>query len=109
MTDTLSKVVALRDGLQANLLEREAAIDAAILALVTRELALFLGPPGTAKSLLVRAVCDRIEGASYFERLLTKFSTPEELFGPLTLSAPRRRSGSSGGGRRGSPRGRCGG
>ncbi|HUT78521.1 MAG TPA: AAA family ATPase [Polyangia bacterium] len=87
MTDILSKVLALRDDLQANLLEREAAIDAAILALVTREHALFLGPPGTAKSMLVRAVCDRIEGAGYFERLVTKFSTPEELFGPLSLSA----------------------
>jgi len=87
MTDILSKVLALRDDLQANLLEREAAIEAAILALVTREHALFLGPSGSAKSLLVRAVCDRIEGAAYFERLVTKFSTPEELFGPLSLSA----------------------
>jgi MoxR-like ATPase len=55
MTDTLSKVVALRDDLSTNLLERDAAINAAVLALVTREHALFLGPPGTAKSLLVRA------------------------------------------------------
>jgi hypothetical protein len=68
MTDTLSKVVALRDDLDTNLLERDAAIDAAILALVTREHALFLGPPGTAKSLLVRSVCERIEGAGYLGR-----------------------------------------
>jgi MoxR-like ATPase len=87
MTDTLSKVVALRDDLTTNLLERDAAIDAAVLALVTREHALFLGPPGTAKSLLVREVCDRIEGASYFERIVTKFSTPEEIYGPLSLAA----------------------
>jgi MoxR-like ATPase len=87
MTDTLSKVVALRADLTTNLLEREAAVDAAVLALVTREHALFLGPPGTAKSLLVRSVCERIEGASYFERIVTKFSTPEEIYGPLSLTA----------------------
>jgi MoxR-like ATPase len=82
-----AKICALRADLAVNLIDRAEAIDAAILALVTREHALFLGPPGTAKSLLVRSVCERIEGASYFERLLTRFSTPEELFGPLSLSA----------------------
>jgi MoxR-like ATPase len=51
MTDTLSKILALRDYLHINLLERESAVDAAVLALVTREHALFLGSPGTAKSI----------------------------------------------------------
>ena len=87
MTDTMSKVVAVRDDITKNLIDRVEAIDAAIIALLVRAHLLLLGPPGTAKSLLVRSVCERIEGASYFERLLTKFSTPEELFGPLSLSA----------------------
>lgn len=69
------------------LLEREAVIEAALLAVLTSEHLLLLGPPGTAKSLLVRSLCQRIEGTIYFERLLTKFSTPEELFGPLSLQA----------------------
>jgi MoxR-like ATPase len=86
-TSVHAKICALRADLANVLIERDAAIDAALLALVTREHCLFLGPPGTAKSLLVRSVCERIEGSSYFERLLTRFSTPEELFGPLSLSA----------------------
>ncbi|MCP4607037.1 MAG: AAA domain-containing protein [Proteobacteria bacterium] len=87
MTDTIGKVLAIRDDLNNTLIERETAVDAAVLALLTQQHLLLLGPPGTAKSLLVRSFCERIAGANYFERLLTKFSTPEELFGPLSLSA----------------------
>jgi MoxR-like ATPase len=47
---------------------------------------LLLGPPGTAKSALARAIAQAFSGI-YFERLLTKFSTPEELFGPVSLKA----------------------
>lgn len=83
----LAKVTAVRDDLAANLLERDTAIEAALLALLTGEHLVLLGPPGTAKSLLVRSICERVSGATYFERLLTRFSTPEELFGPLSLSA----------------------
>ena len=83
----LDRVLAVRQDLNTNLLERETAIEVALLALLTREHLLLLGPPGTAKSLLVRSVCESVQGAVYFERLLTRFSTPEELYGPLSLSA----------------------
>ena len=86
-TDLLSKFRALRDDLNANLLEREEAVEASLVGLLTANHVLMLGPPGTAKSLLVRSISERIEKATYFERLLTKFSVPEELFGPLSLSA----------------------
>jgi MoxR-like ATPase len=87
MSTLLKKFHALRQELNAFMLEREIAVEAALLALLTGEHLLLLGPPGTAKSLLVRSLCERIQGATYFERLLTKFSTPEELFGPLSLAA----------------------
>ena len=46
---------------------------------------LIIGPPGTAKSMLADELCRRIEGANYFQWLLTKFSTPEEIFGAVSL------------------------
>jgi MoxR-like ATPase len=47
---------------------------------------LLIGPPGTAKSELARRLRD-LSGGRYFERLLTRFTVPEELFGPLSLAA----------------------
>ncbi len=47
---------------------------------------LFLGPPGTAKSLLSKSMCEAIDGY-FFYYLLTRFTTPEEVFGPLSLKA----------------------
>ena len=70
-TSVHAKVLAVRDDLTNNLIDRAEAIDAAILALLVRAHLLLLGPPGTAKSLLVREVTSRIVGATYFERLLT--------------------------------------
>lgn len=83
----LQKINAIRNELNKALLERETAIEAALLALLAGEHLLLLGPPGVAKSLLVRSLAERITGAVYFERLLTRFSVPEELFGPLSLAA----------------------
>jgi MoxR-like ATPase len=66
--------------------ERDSVIDGALCAILAGEHVLLLGPPGTAKSALVRALAQSF-GGRYFEQLLTKFSTPEELFGPISLKA----------------------
>lgn len=85
------KILHLQQQLNQGLVGRGEALRAALLALVAGENALLIGPPGTAKSLLARRLSEVIapEGdqPAYFEYLLTKFSTPEELFGPLSLSA----------------------
>src|SRR3954468_4394433 len=76
----------LRTELNARFPERREIIDGALCAVLAKEHVLLLGPPGTAKSALVRAIAQAFDG-TYFERLLTKFSTPEELFGPISLKA----------------------
>jgi MoxR-like ATPase len=55
-----------------------------LLAALCGEHLLLLGPPGTAKSELSRRLASITAGA-YYERLLTRFSVPEELFGPLSM------------------------
>lgn len=66
--------------------ERTEEINCSLLAILSCEHVLFLGPPGTAKSLLSKSICEVIEG-NFFYYLLTRFTTPEEVFGPLSLMA----------------------
>lgn len=86
---TYPAIQSLRAQLVARFPEREGVIDGALCAVLASEHVLLLGPPGTAKSALVRAIAQAF-GGIYFERLLTKFSTPEELFGPISLKALER-------------------
>lgn len=81
------KIRQIYNQLTSLFLEREEVIDVSLACMVAGEHILFLGPPGTAKSQLARAISDSIGGASYFEWLLTRFTTPEEIYGPVSLSA----------------------
>ncbi len=86
MTTPIQQLQQLRHDLAAQFRERREVIEGTLYALLSRESVLLLGPPGTGKSSLVRAVAQAF-GARYFERLLTKFTTPEEIFGPVSLKA----------------------
>ena len=84
------KIQALLHHLNHGLVDREPAFKAALLTVLAGENIVLIGPPGTGKSLLARRIAQGLggdQGLRYFEYLLTKFSTPEELFGPLSIAA----------------------
>jgi MoxR-like ATPase len=90
-TQTLpDKFASLEGALNIDVLERGREIHCASNALVSRRHFFMLGPPGTAKSYLVRRLVHRIDFGEdpnhYFQWLLTKYTTPEEIFGPPLLT-----------------------
>ncbi len=76
----LKKIGNINRELNTILIDREKIIELSLISLIAQENILLLGPPGTAKSLLASEICKRIKDASYFQRLLTKFTTDSELF-----------------------------
>lgn len=65
--------------------EREDAIEALLLALLSKEHAFIVGPPGTGKSLLVTTLINAINGASYFKCAMSKTRSAEAVLGPLDI------------------------
>ena len=72
------------DVLKRRFIGRDEVIDLIALAVVAGEHLFLHGPPGTAKSALIRQFAGAVRGR-YFEYLLTRFSEPNEVFGPIDL------------------------
>jgi len=77
----------LIDHLAQNYVERRDTIEALVAAVLARRHVALIGPPGTAKSSLVRDLASGLGDLRFFSWLLTEFSVPEELFGPLNIAA----------------------
>lgn len=85
------RLQSLLKELNQGLVDREDALKFALLTVLAGENLLLIGPPGTGKSMIARRIADCFKSgkpskSDYFEYLLTKFSTPEEIFGPLSIS-----------------------
>jgi hypothetical protein len=91
VNESFGKLRAIEAELGALFVEREEVVRAMLLALLSREHLALIGPPGTAKSMLIIELAKRVgdsagNGLRCFVYLLTKFTTPEELFGPVSIS-----------------------
>jgi MoxR-like ATPase len=69
-------------------LDKDEVVRLMLISVVAGEHMLLIGPPGTAKSAMVRLFA-RLIDARYFEYLLTRFTEPNELFGPVDIRAFR--------------------
>ena len=76
------------DDLKRRFVGRDEVVDLIALAVVAGEHLFLYGPPGTAKSALIRQFASAVQGR-YFEYLLTRFSEPNEIFGPIDLARLR--------------------
>ncbi len=81
-TEKLSKVLRY---IKDTFVGKDEIIDLLGICLVAKENAFLLGPPGTAKSAIVRTLSQCIEEGKNFEYLLTRFTEPNEIFGPFDI------------------------
>lgn len=81
----LKEFLAAERQMGAGLLERKEELRMCMTALLCKEHVLLVGPPGTAKSMLIETIA-QWTGLKFFNVLVSKFTTPEEVFGPLDLT-----------------------
>lgn len=83
--NAIAKLSSIEMELNNEFVERNDLIKIMVLALVTNSNLLMLGPPGTAKSKISKAMCNRIDNSNFFEWMLNKSSDPSELLGTFSI------------------------
>ena len=81
------QMLAVIADVNAQVAEREELVEMIAIALLTGKNLFILGAPGQAKSYAINAFRSRITGARQFERLLSKQTDEEQLFGRIDLSS----------------------
>lgn len=82
---TCQTIGAFADALSRSFAERDQHIQALLGAFIAEQHALLIGPPGGAKSALVRAITSGLGLPNRFELLFSRFTQPDEVFGPISL------------------------
>src|SRR3954454_23010958 len=83
-----TRLAQMARALESRFLGKDEVIRLLLIATLAGEHAVLIGPPGTAKSALIRMFA-RLLHAQYFEYLLTRFTEPNEIFGPVDIAAFR--------------------
>ncbi len=83
-----SKILRIKKFLSNNFVEREGAINTALVGLFTGEPTLMVAPPGTGKTQLIEILA-KLTNSKYFYYLLTRFTEPDELLGPYDIKGLR--------------------
>jgi len=89
MSEMLARLARFSEMLAEPFVGREEEAKVITLGLLSREHVLLVGEPGTAKSAIARRAAELLE-ARFFKYLLTRFTEPSELFGPLDIEALKR-------------------
>ncbi|WP_337859930.1 AAA family ATPase [Ferroplasma sp.] len=82
----ISKIFEVKNYLTSTFVGREDVINGVLAGLISGEPTLLVGPPGTAKTSIIDTM-SKLINARYFYYLLTKFTEPEELLGPIDITA----------------------
>ena len=80
------KISSIVTDVNKGVYDKDCELKLALLAAIAGESILILGPPGVAKSMIARSIKNVFKDANSFEYLMSRFSTPDEIFGPVSIA-----------------------